>query len=90
VQHRRLQHTTERRCLLWLTLVTTFGFFHRLLEVLIQLLTQPGQVRTHGAENLFAIGVMRQGKQQMFKREVGVTTGDGLAVGDGEHNLDGG
>ena len=88
VEHGGLQHAAERRRLLRLALVPAADFFNRFVEVRIQLAPQPGQVRAAGAQDLLAVGIVRERVEQVLERQVRVPPRDRLAVGDGQHDFE--
>ncbi len=87
VQHGRLQHAPERQRLLGLLLLAARELLDRILEILVEIAPQLRQVGAAGGEDALAVGVVRQRVEQVLERQVRVTARGGLAVGDGEDDL---
>jgi hypothetical protein len=85
----------ERPRLLGLPFLTPCHPFDRFVEVRIEVAPQFRQVRAARAEDALAVGIVREGVQEVFEGHVGVPPRDGLAVRDrqddfkrrGEHRL---
>jgi hypothetical protein len=88
VQHRRLQHAPEGRRLLGLALLAAPDGFDDLVEVVAQVAPQADQVGAAAFQNPLALGIVRQGVQQVLERQVGVPARHGLAIRDGEHDFE--
>ena len=87
VQDRRLEHTAERQRLLGFLLLTASELLDRVLKVLVEIPPQLRHVGAAGREDSLAVGVVRQGVQQVLEREVRMTPSRGLAVGDSQNNF---
>ena len=89
VQHRGLQHAAERRGLLRVVLVSAPHLLDRVVEIGVQIAPQAGEIGAAGAQNPFAVDIVRQRIEQMLERQVGVPARDRFAVRDGEHQFEG-
>ena len=87
VQDCRLQDVAERECLFGIALGASALALNRFIEVSTEDPAQPGQIRAARGENALAVGVVREGEQQVLEREVRMTTRHRLAVRDVEHDF---
>ena len=90
VQHGGLQHPAERRRLFGLPLLAARDLHERFVEVGVEVAPQPLQVRAARDQDALAVGIVRERVQQMLERDVRMPAGDGLPIGDGEDDFDGG
>ena len=82
VEDGRLQHPPESH-----RLFRVFGSasplsFDRVVQVLIQIATQFRQIGAARRENPLAVGIVRQGVEQVFEREIRVSSRNRLAERD--------
>ena len=87
VQHRRLQHAPERQRLLRLLLLAARELLDGFLQILVEVAAQLRHVGAAGSQDPFAVGVVRQGVEEVLERQVRMTTRRRLPVGDGEDNF---
>ena len=90
MKHGRLQHSAKGRRLFWVAVLASRKLLDRPVEVIAQLASEAGQVDTACLENTLGIRIVRQGKEQVFEREVRVTASDRLAEGDVKDSFNGG
>ena len=88
VQDGVLQDALERQRLVRLPAPRRAGELLEGTEKLVQRVTQRGEVATAGRQNLFAVGVVRQGIQQVLERQMSMTPSRSLAVGDVQDELE--
>ena len=83
----RLEHATKRRRLLGILIRFAPLPLYRLVEIRAQRAAQPRQINATRFENPFAVGVVRDGVQQVFERQVRVPPRHGLSKRDVENNF---
>ncbi len=72
VQHRRLQRTAERRRLLGLALLSAGQGFDRVVETVGDVSPKERQIRAARGENALSVGIVCDGVQEVFERQVRV------------------
>ena len=87
--HRSLQRTPERGRLLGLALLSARERFDRFVEAVADVTAQQGKIGAAGGENALAVGVVGDGIQEMFEREIRVAARHRLSKRDMKHDLDG-
>jgi hypothetical protein len=90
VEHRRLQNSPERGRLLRVPFLPLPHLFDAVVEIAIEIAAELRQIGAAGAENAFAVRIVRQGVQQVLEGQIRVATRCGFAIGDGENGFDGG
>ena len=88
VQHGRLQHPLKRDRLVRLPAACAAGKLLERAEKLVERMAECRQVGATGGENLLALRVVRQGVEQVFEREVRMSSCRRLAVGDVQDQLE--
>ena len=89
VQHGRLQHSPEGHGLRGVLFATARKLLDLLAQIGVEHLAELRQIGAAGAEDGFAVGVVSKRVEQVFERQVRVATRGGLAVRDGQHDLEG-
>ena len=90
VQHRGLEDAAKRRRLLRLALIAALLLLDRVAQVGVQLAAQLRQVGAAGGEDALAVVVVGERVKQMFESDIGVPPRHRFAVGDGQHDFNGG
>ena len=88
VQHRRLQHAAERHRLVRLLLLAALELLDVLVEVLVEIAAELGQIGAARGEDPLAVRVVRQRVEQVLQRQVRMMPGGRLAVRHGENDLE--
>jgi hypothetical protein len=87
VQHGRLEHAAEGKCLLRLFLLAASVLLDRIPQVLIEILAKLRKVRSAGSKDPLAVLVVCQRVQQVLERQMGVTPRRCLTIGDSENDF---
>ena len=87
VQNRGLQHAAKRHRLLGLLLGPAALALDRLVEVRVERAPQRRQVRAAGGEDSLAVGIVREGVEQVLEREIRVPPRDRFAERDVENDF---
>ncbi len=87
VQNGGLQNAAKRHRLLGLPLRSAALALDRLVEVRAERATQRRQIRAAGREDSLAVGIVREGVEQVLEREIGVPPRDRFAERDRENDF---
>ena len=87
VQNRRLQDAAKRHRLLRFLLGPAALALDRFVEVRVERAPQRRQVRAAGGEDSLAVGIVREGVEQVLEREIRVPPRDGFAERDVENDF---
>jgi hypothetical protein len=68
--------------------VTSPDALEGLVEVVVELASQPCHVHAASLQDALAFRVVRERVQQVLERQVRMTPGDGFPVGNGEDDLE--
>ena len=88
VQDRRLQYPLEREGLIRLPASRTTRKLFKGAEKLVEGMPQRREIAAAGAQDLFTLGVVRQGVEQVFKGQMGVASCRRLPIGDVQDQLE--
>ena len=88
VQDRRLQHAAERHRLVGLFLLAALELLDVLVEILVEVAAELGQIGAARGEDPLAVRVVRQRVEQVLQRQVRMMPGGRLAVRHGENHLE--
>ena len=87
VQNRGLQHAAKRHRLLGIALRAALLALDRLVEVRAERAPQRRQIGAAGGEDSLAVGIVREGVEQVLEREVRVPPRDRFAERDGQNDF---
>ena len=90
VQHGRLQHALERPGLFGLALVPALELLDAFVEILVELLAQSRQIGAAALQDALAFAIVRERVEQVLERQIRMPPRHRLAVGNRQHDFDGG
>ena len=89
VQHRRLQRAAKRRRLLGLALLSARQGLDGFVQAVADRAAEQRHIGAARRQNTLSVGIVGDGVQQVFEREIGVAARHRLAERDMENHFDG-